>query len=131
QSVALFDDQLDLGILLSLEAYRRSNTVEARSSLLGGLQHRPSLLAFLHGHTGAVRGVAFSPHGNLLASASADGTVRLWDVASRRQVGQPLSGHMGTVRAVAFSPNGQTLASAGDDRTVRLWDTASGRQQGD
>ena len=47
----------------------------------------------LTGHTGAVTSVAFSPDGKTLASGSARGTVRLWDVATRQQIGNPLTGH--------------------------------------
>jgi WD40 repeat protein len=66
--------------------------------------------------------VAFSPDGKLLASASADQTVRLWDVASGEQRGQPLTGHDHSVNKVAFSPDDKLLASASVDKTVGLWD---------
>ena len=79
----------------------------------------------LRGHTAEVWGVAFSPDGRLLASGSADSTVRLWQVASRETL-KVLRGHEGRVFGLDFSPDGSVLASGGEDRTVRLWDLASG-----
>jgi WD40 repeat protein len=70
----------------------------------------------------AVRGLAFSPNGKILASAGDDHTVRLWNVPAGTALGRPLAGHTGLVGAVAFSPDGKLLASGSDDRTVRLWD---------
>ncbi|WP_261561806.1 pentapeptide repeat-containing protein [Frankia tisae] len=81
----------------------------------------------LEGHTDRVYAVRFSQDGRHLASASNDGSARIWDVATGacRQVLRP-----GTARmwAAAFSPDGRFLATAGDDLVIRLWDPSSGEQ---
>jgi WD40 repeat protein len=72
--------------------------------------------------------VVFSPDGTLLASASADRTVKLWDVATGTER-RTLQGHGDRVRSVAFSPDGRQLASGSDDKVVKLWDVATGREE--
>jgi formylglycine-generating enzyme len=73
-------------------------------------------------HQGAVCGLSFRPDGELLVSASADGTVRLWNTQRETPVLEAtLTGHGGKVTSVAFLPGGEMVASGGVDGTVRLW----------
>jgi hypothetical protein len=94
-------------------------TIKLWDATSGALQHT------LEGHSGYVSAIAFSPDGNILASASYDETVKLWDAESGAMQHR-LKGHSSSVNAVAFSPDGKMLASASGDRTVKLWDAASG-----
>jgi WD40 repeat protein len=82
----------------------------------------------LEGHGGPVWSLALDPSARLLASASSDGTLRLWDPSSGLTLRQ-LRGHLDWVRAVAVHPDGQQIASAGLDYTLRLWDAATGYER--
>src|SRR5262249_17296788 len=79
------------------------------------------------GHTGLVLTIAVSPDGRQALSGSADKTLRLWDLATGREL-RRLEGHSEEVLAVVFSVDGRRALSGGQDRTVRLWDLPSGRE---
>jgi WD40 repeat protein/uncharacterized caspase-like protein len=79
------------------------------------------------GHSESVTAVAYSPNGQMLASASADRTVKLWDATSSLEL-RTLRNHQATVTAVAFSSDCRWLASGSEDRTVRLWDVDLGQE---
>ena len=86
----------------------------------------PSRLArTLTGHTRGVLGVAFSPDGRLLATASRDETARVWDPATG-DCQRTLAGYASELLGVAFSPDGRLLATASRNGTARLWDPATG-----
>ncbi len=84
------------------------------------------LVAVLQGHSGPVRGLAFSPAGSRLLSGGGDKTMRWWDVENGRELSR-FRGHTSTVWTVALSGDGQAL-SGSDDTFVRLWDVASGQE---
>jgi WD40 repeat protein len=82
-------------------------------------------LLTLAGHINAVAAVAISPNGTLIASASHDCTVKVWDLDAAlagkgRQPLLTLPGHIDHVLCLAFSPDGSHLASGSVDRTIKL-----------
>jgi WD40 repeat protein len=99
--------------------------VEAPDPISAGNVEQVTILERLQGHTAPVNAVEFSPSNELVASASDDGTVRIWDVRGGRVI-HTLEGHSDVVTDIAFSADGTLLASGSMDRTVRLWDVETG-----
>jgi len=79
----------------------------------------------LRGHSEPIKQIVFSGYGDLIATASADSTVKVWETGSGEQL-VSLNDHEGPVNAVAFSPDGVSMASGGQDGTIRLWDAYGG-----
>ncbi|MEQ1617830.1 MAG: TIR domain-containing protein [Terricaulis sp.] len=77
----------------------------------------------LHGHTDAILALAVSPNTRVLASASADRTIRFWDVASGGELGMLRTGSASPF--LAFSPDGQFLLARGSGGAAGLWPTPS------
>ncbi|KAL2165503.1 hypothetical protein VTH06DRAFT_803 [Thermothelomyces fergusii] len=85
--------------------------------------YHPHLL--LLGHSRAVAQVRISPDGRWIASASADGTAKIWDASTGAHL-ETLVGHMAGVSCLAWAPDSNTLATGSDDKSIRLWDRVTG-----
>ncbi len=87
-------------------------------------------------HTGPVNDLAFSPDGKCLATAGADGSLRIWDLGNGewsrtlRAVGELQTGSSPELVQVAFSPEGQRLLALAKDGTVAFWSVPSGQAAG-
>jgi eukaryotic-like serine/threonine-protein kinase len=79
------------------------------------------LAAELLGHEHVVKSLIYTPDGKYLASASSDGSIKIWDL-SKKRARCALRGHELSVNALAVSPNGDLIASASSDGTVKIWD---------
>jgi len=80
----------------------------------------------LAGLTGAATAVALSPDKKLLAVATAEGPIQVFDLASG-QIAKTFAGHAGAVTGLRFQSNGARLVSGGADKTLRVWDVAGGQ----
>lgn len=75
---------------------------------------------------GVLECVTFSPDGTMIAAGGQNGEIRVWDVATRKELPRTLQGHQQPVHALSFSPDGRILASGSADGALVLWDMATG-----
>ena len=119
-------------ILLALQAVNTTYAVdgsvlpEAEDALHRAVQASRVKLTLVH--TDIVWGAAFSPDGTQIATASNDGTAKIWDATTGKELHTLKGSTSGPVFYPAFSPDGNLLATAGDDTIARIWDANSGEQ---
>ncbi|MDT4967578.1 MAG: hypothetical protein QOJ64_2315 [Acidobacteriota bacterium] len=75
----------------------------------------------------AIHSLAFSPSGNILASGSSDGIIRLWQMNGNDAL-RIMKGHSDEVSSLSFSPDGKVLASSSRDKTIKLWNVETGKE---
>lgn len=115
-------------VLLALHGLSEAYTLEAENALHASIPALHLLLT-LTDFPKMVESVAVSPDGKHLATASDDGTVKVWDVATGEELLSFSTQHTGiSIFGLAYSPDGTRLATASDDQTARVWDAATGQQ---
>jgi WD40 repeat protein len=97
-------------------AFNKPAVVQARLSNSGRMAS----------HGGLIVSVAVNPDGTRIASTALDGSIKLWDLESGREM-RTITGIGGSVNAVSFSPDGRTLIHGAEDKTVRIWEAETGR----
>ncbi|MEM7533886.1 MAG: CHAT domain-containing protein [Chloroflexota bacterium] len=125
-------DQSDLPLILARDAVMANLNANTSRVLRIALEGHPFISrqsifsANLH-HQGTVWSVAYHPDGQTIASAGADGTIRIWRADDLTPISL-LFGHAGQVYAISYSRDGTHIVSASADQTVRMWNVSSGEQ---
>jgi WD40 repeat protein len=110
----------ELSVLLAVEAARISKTPQAEDALRQALLGLRTRGIFREG--GVVTSAAFDPQGKRVVTSNINGTARIWDVATRKEV-VVLQGPS-SLNSAEFSPNGTVVVTGGADGAARLWDVA-------
>jgi WD40 repeat protein len=112
-----------IGVLLAVKSMQMFPSSEAAEVLQDNLL--ASSVAKLT-HDNSVISVAFSPDGKWVVSGSLDGTVRIWEAKTGKEISRMK--HRYAVTAVSFSPNGRWVVSGAKDNTARVWDAQTGKE---
>ncbi len=144
ESLSHLEDALSLALLLSVEAFNQADTLQSRSSLLSALTHHPSAVRDFYGHQGPVSNVAFSPDGELMATAGCSlpgpsrgtltceqGEILLWDAGSGELLDVITTPHPVFISNLVFSPDGTTLVSSDWNGNIVVWDVDTRQSLGD
>jgi WD40 repeat protein len=86
-----------------------------------------TLVNTLVGHSSFVNYLVISPDGQKLVSASADKTIKIWDLSTAKEI-RTLRGHFSYVNYLVVSPDGEIIASASADKTIKIWELRTGKE---
>jgi len=120
-------------ILLALQAVNKTYVVdhtvlpEAEEALHRAVQASRIELT-LRGHADVLWTAVFSPDGTRIATASADGTAKVWDATTGKELLTVKGSAYGSVWNAGFSPDGKLLATSGEDKIARVWDVRTGEE---
>ncbi|GBF53569.1 tolB protein precursor, periplasmic protein [Microcystis sp. 0824] len=117
---------LGIGITQVYGYFKYKNFPASPQLLISDLSILRFLDKTLTGHSDMVRSVVYSPDGRYLASGSWDKTIKIWEVATGKEL-RTLTGHSGSVWSVVYSPDGRYLAS-GSSNTIKIWEVATGNE---
>lgn len=110
--------------LIAIEALKKAYTREAENALRRSFDNK---IIKLSGHTRPVTNMVFSPDGNLLASASEDRSIRVWDLRDGRCI-MIFVGHTDAIRSINFNSSNKLLVSTSYDNTIRIWNLMTNKQ---
>lgn len=125
-AITNLDVDPERSMLLALHGLAEAETREAENALHQAFANL-HIEHTLTEHTARVRRIAYSPDGQLFATASWDGTAIIWNAETNHAL-LTLSAHAGPVQDVAFSPDGTQLVTGGADGLAFTWDVANGEQ---
>ncbi|KAG2743287.1 WD40 repeat-like protein [Suillus brevipes Sb2] len=108
---------------MAITTHKASAKAPAQSTRKGQLV--PHVKMTLKGHEEDVNDVAFILGTRLLVSGSNDESLRVWDLDTGEQVGEPLLGHDADVERIAASPDGRWIASGADNGSILVWEVAT------
>ncbi len=127
QAKAIPETQLDLSLLLGVEAYNLEPGSARQGDLLSLLDKAPPLKRILRGHEAKITALEFNANHTWLASGDDRGTVILWNLTQENITALPVNGHSERVYDFAFRPDGQSVVSVADDGQLIAWDLATGQ----